>query len=310
MSALAGRFGASFGAEQHARRVGILHDAGKYSPAAQKRMADPEHTSKVDHSTAGAKIALEVCRDGAGALAIAGHHGGMQDRGGRMSSEGDGTLMGRLRKDLSGQYDYAAFWRENAIDKGDLTPHWLRGQINPFAFQFYVRMLFSGLVDADFLDTERFMQGEMPRGGHDDMRTLLKRLKGYIQPWINNPSTDINQKRCEILRDCLRKGEEPRGLFTLTVPTGGGKTISSLAFALTHAVKHNLDRIIYVIPYTSIIEQNAAVFKRMLGEDNVIEHHSGIDYDVDKDHLLSIRLSSSSLWEPTTRETFRFPNRH
>ena len=281
VSTLAGRFGASFGAEQHARRVGTLHDAGKYSPAAQRRMADPEHTSKVDHSTAGAKIALEVCRDSAGALTIAGHHGGMPDFGGRIAS--DSTLMGRVKKDLSGQYDYAAFWQENTIDKGALLPQWLLGPINPFAGQFYARMLFSSLVDADFLDTERFMQGEMPRGGHDDMRTLLERLMGYIQPWINDPSTDINQKRCEILRDCLRNGGEPCGLFTLTVPTGGGKTISSLAFALTHAVKHDLDRIIYVIPYTSIIEQNAAVFKRVLGEDNVIEHHSGIDYDVEKD---------------------------
>lgn len=281
VSVMAGSFGASFDAEQHAQRIGTLHDAGKYSSAAQKRMADPEHTPKVDHSTAGAKIAFEVCRDGAGALAIAGHHGGMPDFGGRMAS--DGTLMGRMKKDLSGRYDYTAFWQENTIDKGDLTPKWLIDRINPFAAQFYARMLFSCLVDADFLDTEHFMQGEMPRGGHDNMQVLLERLKDYIQPWFANPTTEINQKRCEILRDCLLTGEEPRGLYTLTVPTGGGKTISSLAFALTHAAKNNMDRIIYVIPYTSIIEQNAAVFKRVLGDDNVIEHHSGIEYDEKED---------------------------
>lgn len=281
VSVMAGSFGASFDAEQHAQRIGTLHDAGKYSSAAQKRMADPEHTSKVDHSTAGAKIAFEVCRDGAGALAIAGHHGGMPDFGGRMAS--DGTLMGRMKKDLSGRYDYTAFWQENTIDKGDLTPKWLIDRINPFAAQFYARMLFSCLVDADFLDTEHFMQGEMPRGGHDNMQVLLERLKDYIQPWFANPTTEINQKRCEILRDCLLTGEGPRGLYTLTVPTGGGKTISSLAFALTHAAKNNMDRIIYVIPYTSIIEQNAAVFKRVLGDDNVIEHHSGIEYDEKED---------------------------
>ena len=101
VSVMAGSFGASFDAEQHAQRIGTLHDAGKYSSAAQKRMADPEHTPKVDHSTAGAKIAFEVCRDGVGALAIAGHHGGMPDFGGRMAS--DGTLMGRRKKNLSGQ---------------------------------------------------------------------------------------------------------------------------------------------------------------------------------------------------------------
>ena len=122
VSDLAEQFSESFGAQLHAKRIGMLHDAGKYSAAAQKRMADPEHTSKVDHSTAGAKIALEQCRDGAGALAIAGHHGGMPDLGGRMASEGDGTLLGRLKKDLSGRYDYTAFWQENTIDKGDLMP--------------------------------------------------------------------------------------------------------------------------------------------------------------------------------------------
>ena len=283
VSVMAGSFGASFDAEQHAQRIGTLHDAGKYSPAAQKRMADPEHTAKVDHSTAGAKIALEQCKDGAGALAIAGHHGGMPDIGGRMASDGDGTLLGRIKKDLSGPYDYTAFWRENTVDKRDLTPRWLWGQANPFAGQFYTRMLFSCLVDADFLDTEQFMRGETPRGGYDDMSVLLRKLEHYIQPWIDHPSTEINQKRCTILSDCLRAGEDARDLYTLTVPTGGGKTISSLAFALTHAVRNNLERIIYVIPYTSIIEQNAAVFKGVLGEDNVIEHHSGIEYDVDGD---------------------------
>lgn len=283
VSNIAGRFGAAFNAEAHARRTGTLHDAGKYSPAAQRRMADPEHTPKVDHSTAGAKIALEQCRDGAGALAIAGHHGGMPDFGGRLASAGDGTLLGRMKKDLSGPYDYAAFWQENDIDKGMLLPGWLMEPANPFAGQFYIRMLFSCLVDADFLDTEQYLRGETPRGGYDDMPALLDRFQRYIQPWIDHPATEINQKRCEILRDCLRAGEGSCGLYTLTVPTGGGKTLSSLAFALTHAVKNNLKHIIYVIPYTSIIEQNAAVFKGVLGEDNVIEHHAGIDYGGDGD---------------------------
>ena len=283
VSNIAGRFGAAFNSEAHARRIGTLHDAGKYSLAAQRRMADPEHTSKVDHSTAGAKIALEQCRDGAGALAIAGHHGGMPDFGGRLASAGDGTLLGRMKKDLSGPYDYAAFWQENDIDKSMLLPRWLMEPANPFAGQFYTRMLFSCLVDADFLDTEQYMRGETPRGSYDDMPALLGRFQRYIQPWIDHPATEINHKRCEILRDCLRAGEEACGLYTLTVPTGGGKTLSSLAFALTHAVKNNLKHIIYVIPYTSIIEQNAAVFKGVLGEDNVIEHHSGIDYGGDGD---------------------------
>lgn len=282
VSELASRFGIPFDAMAHARRVGILHDAGKYSAAAQRRMADPEHTSKVDHSTAGAVIASNL-RDMPGAIAIAGHHGGMPDCGGRFSSDGDGTLLGRLKKDLSGDYDYSAFGLENTVDKGMMMPQWLLKPDNLFSAQFYTRMLFSCLVDADFLDTEKFMSGETLRGGYEDMDILLSKLLEYIQPWLDHPTTEINQKRCAILNDCLRAGENSQGLYTLTVPTGGGKTISSLAFALKHAVKNDLKHIIYVIPYTSIIEQNAAVFKKVLGDENVIEHHSGVDYDTEGD---------------------------
>ncbi|MDO4866032.1 MAG: CRISPR-associated helicase Cas3' [Clostridia bacterium] len=279
---LAGKFAERFDAEFHAQRVGILHDAGKYSRAAQRRMADPEHTPKVDHSTAGAMIAWNRCKDGSGAIAIAGHHGGMPDLGSRrMASEGDGTLFGRMCKDLSGNLDYSPFWQENNIDQSMLLPQWIMK--TSFAPQFYTRMIFSCLVDADFLDTERFMQGEMPRGDYDGMDVLLNKLRKHIQPWLEAPETEINRRRCAILRDCINNGENDHGLYTLTVPTGGGKTVSSLAFALTHAVKHSLDRVIYVIPYTSIIEQNAAVFKSILGEENVIEHHSGIACDENED---------------------------
>lgn len=283
VSDMAGGFACSFGGDSHARRAGILHDAGKYSRAGQRRMADPEHTAKVDHSTAGAKIAVEKCRDGLAALAVAGHHGGMPDFGGKLSAEGDGTLRGRCRKDLSGDMDYSAFWDENGIDDGALAPAWANPKAAPFSVQFYARMLFSCLVDADYLDTERFMRGEAPRGAHVGMRALLARLRDYIQPWLSDPVTELNRRRCAILRDCLAVGAGERGLYTLTVPTGGGKTVSSLAFALTHAVRHGLDRVIYVIPYTSIIEQNAAVFKDILGADNVVEHHSGVEFDVDDD---------------------------
>lgn len=279
---LAGGFAKRFGAEAHSRQVGILHDAGKYSKAAQRRMADPEHTPRVDHSTAGAMIAWNRCKDGSAAIAIAGHHGGMPDLGSRkMACEGDGTLYGRLCKDLSGNLDYSSFWQENSIVQSMLMPQWTMKTI--FAPQFYTRMLFSCLVDADFLDTERFMQGEMPRGGYNGMDMLLCKLQGHIQPWLNDPKTEINRRRCAILRDCIKSGANDQGLYTLTVPTGGGKTVSSLAFALTHAAKHGMDRVIYVIPYTSIIEQNAAVFKSILGEENVIEHHSGITYDENED---------------------------
>ena len=278
---LASEYAALFEAGEHARRTGLLHDIGKYSAAGQRRMNDPEHTSKVDHSTAGA---LEARRLGdiPAMFAIAGHHGGLMDMGG-LSFDGDGTLRTRLKKSLDGELSYAAWQTEINVNSASLTPAWLNPR-DAFGVHFYTRMLFSSLVDADFIDTETFMQGAPAlRGGDEDMRSLWKKLQAHVKSWLETQGDDINGRRSEILRNCVAAGEMPPGLFTLTVPTGGGKTISSLAFALAHAVKHNLRRVIYVIPYTSIIEQNAKVFSDILGEENVLEHHSGVEFNDDED---------------------------
>ena len=120
------------------------------------------------------------------------------------------------------------------------------------------------------------------RQGYESIPQLLKKLENYIQPWWN-PKTELNHKRCEILRNCLDSGHtNEKGLYTLTVPTGGGKTVSSLAFALSMACEKKMDRVIYVIPYTSIIDQTAKEFSKILGKENIIEHHSGIDYTIDE----------------------------
>ena len=279
---LAGSFAEAFGAKEHATLAGRLHDAGKYSSRGQKRMVDPENTAKVDHSTAGAQIALSKYRDVVAASIVAGHHGGLMDVGGRFSSEGDGTLRGRCKKRLEGDMDSGAFWSEIDLPDSIKSPDWLRS--NPFALSLYTRMLFSCLVDADYLNTERFMNDEpLPRGSETGMAELLERLEVHVKPWFDNPGTPINEKRCDILRNCIAAGRGEQGLYTLTVPTGGGKTVSSLAFALNHAAAHDLKRIIYVIPYTSIIEQNANVFAEILGKENVLEHHSGVEYEADGD---------------------------
>ena len=267
----AGVFAVPFLGQAHAERTGILHDAGKYSEAGQKRMNDPEHTAKVDHATAGAKIALEQLKDPCGASAIAGHHGGMPDLGNKLSGEGDGTLYGRVQKDLSGSLDASAFWQENEIEKDNrkILPEWLQKERIPFSWQFYTRMLFSCLVDADFLDTEAFMQQDKQPENMRGQRVLIKELFAcvdrHITPWLEHPKNEINAKRSEILRDCLEAAKGTPGLYSLTVPTGGGKTVSSLAFAMKHAAENGMNRVIYVIPYTSIIEQNAKVFREILG---------------------------------------------
>ncbi len=125
---------------------------------------------------------------------------------------------------------------------------------------------------------------------------------------FDNPQGEINRKRTETLKVCTEKAQSKQGFFTLTIPTGGGKTLASMAFALNHAARHGLKRVIYVIPFTSIIEQNAAIFKEFLGDKNVLEHHSNFDWkkgnkqdsaeadDETKDALDKLKLAAEN-WD-------------
>ena len=268
----AAQFAAAFGAEEHGREAGLLHDIGKYSSKGQKRQRDPEHTAKVDHSSAGAQEARRR-GDPMAAFAVAGHHGGLPDRGGKSAAD-DGTLFARLNKTLSGGDNPSAWKQEIVLPSSIPMPSWAVNCQEGRVQALYTRMLFSCLVDADFLDTEAALQGRQPRGGYASLEELLQKLQSHVAPWLKKPKNELCAKRSAILQSCLQGGEREEGLYTLTVPTGGGKTVSSLAFALTHAVRHGMKRVVYVIPYTSIIEQNAKVFAEILGPENVLEHHS------------------------------------
>lgn len=267
-------FASDFGADSHGYLVGKAHDIGKTSVEFQRRLKGGK---RVDHATAGA---IECARmdEIFAAMCVAGHHSGLKDFGNPQTDRpGDPTFAGRLKKGLDGQIpDY--HW-DGQLAQTCGVPDFK----DEFSLSLWVRMLFSCLVDADYLDTEAFMSGGgVQRGGYDAMPALLEKLKCYIAPWFP-PKNDLNRNRCRILETCLAAGTGPRGMYTLTVPTGGGKTVASLAFALRHAVEHGMKRVIYVIPYTSIIEQNAAVFRRILGEGNVVEHHSGAGFDGDEE---------------------------
>lgn len=264
-------FASAFGAEELGRLAGLAHDLGKYSDDFQRRLRGS--TERVDHATAGM---IECCKLGQGsaAFAVAGHHAGLPDGGGQGDGPGEPTFFGRLKKKLPS----CETWKEE-LRLLEVPPPRFSSQPEEM---FFTRMLYSCLVDADYLDTETFMEGRaLDRGGGDPVEALENKLQDYISGWFP-PKTELNQERCEILRRCQAQGEAQRpGLFTLTVPTGGGKTVASLAFALRHARTHGLRRVIYVIPYTSIIDQTAQTFRKILGGQNVLEHHSGVLYDIE-----------------------------
>lgn len=270
-----------FAAGKAAYIAGALHDVGKYTDAFQRRLDGGE---KVDHASAGAATILSL----AGradlhmaeliAHAIAGHHGGMPDRRGGEHS----TLDIRLAKPLPA---LAEVWRDEVgpLPTG-LAPSGflLHPDSGRYAFQLAMlgRFIFSCLVDADFRDTEDFYaraRDETISRAIDIPLTKLKPKLDACLADLRNQETEINRQRGTILDHVRAQAHAAPGLFSLTVPTGGGKTLASLAFALDHAVRHGLDRVIYSIPYTSIIDQTASVFRDILGADAVLEHHSTID---------------------------------
>jgi CRISPR-associated endonuclease/helicase Cas3 len=276
--------GEKFGAARAAALAGLMHDLGKYTQGFQRRL---EGGPRVDHATAGAReargLVLQPSSDHivaqAVAHAIAGHHAGLPDSIGDVSS-----LDARLKKDFE---PLDAIWRAEIKPPADgLTPRfdWEKDRL-AYQFAFLGRMLFSCLVDADFRDTERFYAHAEGRSVDQDwpllpdlIGDLISRFDRYMsKKQASATDTPVNRLRAEILAHVRATSSAGRGLFTLTVPTGGGKTLASLAFALDHAKRHRLDRIIYAIPFTSIIDQTAGIFRKVLGKNVVLEHHSSID---------------------------------
>ena len=294
---LSGEFAEKFGKQDWGYCCGMLHDIGKYSIDFQKRILG-ENNYRIDHSTAGARVCLE--KGGKYSFleyCIAGHHAGLPNYGNNYDESTDSTLLGRRLKKLS---DYQAYQTEIEVPAINSMPIDLKRTVNPdFSLSVFMRMIYSCLVDADFLDTEAFMkEGKQGRNSGENIEILFKKLENYISGWLKNQDIDtVNGRRTEILKNCLEMGKTEKGLFRLTVPTGGGKTVASLAFALRHALENKMDRIIYVIPYTSIIEQNAKVFRDILGEENVLENHCNVDYE-SSEELLPMQLASENWDKP------------
>ena len=149
-------------------------------------------------------------------------------------------------------------------------------------YHLWIRLLFSALVDADYLDTEAFMspeRGQNRVGELANLSSLNIALNNELSSFALSPTSAVNKARATILQQCQTTAEWPSGLFSLSAPTGGGKTLASLSWALRHAIAHDKRRIIVAIPYSSIIEQTARVYRNILGDDQVLEHHSNLDSD-------------------------------
>jgi len=238
---------------------------------------------KIDHSSAGALQAVKKNEQIGKILAylIAGHHAGLPDW--HHETGVGGALSGRLnsfenlQKALNGNPPHDIL----NVSLPSSPPCNTVFQDNE-AVHVWMRMLYSCLVDADFLDTESFMSPDKADIRFNDC--TIEKLKIAFDCFMEEKQsealqTPVNQARKTILDDCRIKAELLPGLFSLTVPTGGGKTLSSMAFALNHAIRHGKKRIIIAIPYTSIIEQTADVYRKVFGTDAVLENHSNFDSD-------------------------------
>ena len=283
VAALAESFAAAFGAGDWAKLAGLWHDLGKYRPAFQRYIRGASGydahietaPGRVDHSTAGALHAMERMKGLGRILAylIAGHHAGLPDW--QSAEKPASSLVHRLK-----QADLLAEVLAQSLPADILDAPLPTSNPGRRDYALWIRLLFSCLVDADFLDTEQFMSPDKTalRGQYPSLAELEPRFEAHMAALTAGAGdTPVNQMRAAVLDRCRNAAEQTPGLFSLTVPTGGGKTLASLAFALRHARRHGKRRIFYVIPYTSIIEQTADVFRGVFGEDAVLEHHSNLD---------------------------------
>ena len=298
---LAEQFAAKFNAGAWGRQLGLWHDIGKYSEEFQDYLLTQNgyeahletRRDRVDHSSAGAQLACKYNQQGREqffilAYCLAGHHAGLAD-----ACDGKSSLECRLEKCIP-RISAAPEHLLQPVAEFGLPPLSLEGPADHIAFQvsLFTRMLFSCLVDADRSATEAFAdptKSVLRNSTNVSFARIKKELDQYLSQLTQRPVKDprgMKVKTCrqEVLAACRQAANCSPGLFSLSVPTGGGKTLASLAFALNHVTKHDLSRIIYAIPFTSIIEQTADVFRKVfekLPDELICEHHSQIDPEVE-----------------------------
>ena len=284
-------FADKFDMGEWGRILGLLHDKGKEKKAFQQhiiRNSGLDTSIRVNgdysHAYVGAIIARQLFPKFHPLIdnALMGHHRGLYD---------DGEMKEVLKSHIP-----------NEINIESINAHLEIPQIgSPKDVHHLERMLYSCLVDADYLDTEAFMQPEQSklRGKHESLNVLESKLDAYLSKLKKNaPDTEVNKTRNQVQSWCIKASEQTPDFYSLTVPTGGGKTLASVLWAIKHAVRNNLERIIIAIPYTSIITQTASVLRGILGEENVLEHHSNVDRTkiIDKE-LTQVQKLATENWD-------------
>jgi len=288
-AARAQEFAAPWGAAKWGYWTGLWHDLGKHSKDFQNLLYAPHGADahcetqprRVDHSTAGLIHAMAMLPKESGlsiALAVAGHHAGLPD----LVEGFKPRLAKKALLEASYQNGGNAAWLKpsSSIPSPPFLAVLSSREEQKRALDVWTRFLFSALVDADFLDTEKFYEPSKAgkRGIGISLTDLLTKLETVLQEKVKqSPGTGINLIRNEILAACRHAAKQTPGVFSLTAPTGAGKTLSGMAFALHHAAEHGLKRVIVVLPYTSIIEQSARVYRDIFEEEAVVEHHSNLD---------------------------------
>lgn len=291
VSARAAEFADAFGAAEWGRCLGLWHDLGKYSEEFQQYLissasadaAEEQTSGRVDHSTFGARHAVTTIGGHRGevlAFCIAGHHAGLPNAYATDGAEERSSLEFRLN--MKKIPPISALPISGASPNCRL-PFQLFDQRKGFQVAFFTRMVFSALIDADRLATEAFcepLQSAERRQEKPGIRELLNALGAHLRAkQASADQTLVNQARAQVLADCTSAADLSPGFFSLNVPTGGGKTLSSLMFSLRHAAKHDLRRVVVAVPFTTIIEQTADEYRKALGslaERALVEHHSNI----------------------------------
>ena len=292
--------------------LGILHDLGKYQAGFQRYIRQQSGLDRTlngwrtPHSPAGARYAYNLKQAGGNqqllkilSLCIGAHHRGLYDdsewRGQVVRSSDTERAVANLVKGLQPE----ASQLEELLHKASLdkaAKAW--NKIDEDDYQLLVRMLFSCLVDADFLDTERFMSPDkslVRQNAKASLKEMRKQLEEYVSHF--NCEGRINEARAAFLDQCRNHGRTAqRKIYSLTLPTGAGKTVSSMMWALEHAIAQGCERIIYVIPYTSIITQTAQTFRDIFGADQVLEHHSDVDVKERPDEAMEYTKLMTENW--------------